>query len=236
MTLNSHWRFLAWFEASPAYTLTHVSQTVAFEHSRCDPCVRHVTIKSRQTAQLTADMSSDLMIILQWWEIIVSYIISIITSLYPVLSRWSAIWDVCRTVEDHVPQDIHRIQLIRGVYSAYLVQVIEENSAFKIHYQYNQYVTSSAPCTELEAYLPNIPTKKCCFEAHPMWAGHKSCCKKTTITSTAHSGHVRCTVNFQCTLGDRYPLPFCWYVRHEEKWYSSKDTPQPITRNMPTHV
>ena len=47
-------------------TYLHISNpcsSVAFEHSRCDLCARHVTIKARQTAQLTADMSNDVVII-----------------------------------------------------------------------------------------------------------------------------------------------------------------------------
>ena len=158
---------------------------------------------------------------------------------YSVLFRWSARWDVLpycwrsRTTG-------HRIQLIKGVYSAYLVQIIEENSAFKIHYQYNQYVVLHRArilkhiCQifrERSAVLEHI---RCEQDTSHVVRRPRLRARLTANMSDALLTY--CTVNFQCTLGDRYPPPFCWYVRHVEKWYSSKDTSQPITRNIPTHV
>ena len=134
----------------------------------------------------------------------------------------------------------HSIQLIKEVYSAYLVQVIEENSAFKIHYQYNQYVVLHRArilkhiCQifrERSAVLEHI---RCEQDTSHVVRRPRLRARLTANMSDALLTY--CTVNFQCTLGDRYPPPFCWYVRHEEKWCSLKDTSQPITRNIPMHV
>ena len=83
--------------------------------------------------------------------------------------------------------------------TACLVKVVVKKSALR-HYQYS--TLHRAPGLK-HNYLPKI-------RENPMWNRRESCCKKTTPTSTAHSGHVLYAVTIRDAEGSGYLILGTW--------------------------